>query len=196
VSHLPHKISQLKTEELLNHVTIRGLRKANIRNLESLIATVQHLSEGAEVQLFDADRIASRRHLEFAALNALKAFQGDYNVSKSIAIEALRFASAQMQIGKAFKIVGLTSQTKNLAVLIISGDKKDTEKTIATVQRLIGGTPDDGVLEIDSEKKLKSLIDLFKISPQALKAQARGPDMREAVVNLIVEGMALLATGR
>jgi len=196
VSHLPRKISQLKTEELLNRVTIRGLRKVSIRNLDSLITAVQHLSEGAEVQLFDADRIASRRHLEFAALNALKAFQGGYNVSKSIAIEALRFASAQMQIGKAFKIVGLNPQTRNLAVLIISGDERDTEKTVTAIQRLVGGTPDDGVLEIGSEKKLRSLIDLFKISPQALKAQAGGSDIREAVVNLIVEGMALLATGR
>jgi KEOPS complex subunit Cgi121 len=194
VKCLPPKISHVKAEDLLKRVTIRGLREVNIRDLDALIGAVPQLSGSMEVQLFDADRIAGREHLQFAALNALKTFQGGYNVAKSVAVETLRFASAQMQIGKAFKIAGLTSQTGNLAILIIKGGGGNVEGVVADIQRLVGGAPDDGVLEIDSEQKLKGLIKLYEITPQALMARS-GEERREAVMALIFERMAILATG-
>jgi tRNA threonylcarbamoyladenosine modification (KEOPS) complex Cgi121 subunit len=195
VKHLPSKISHIKAEDLLKRVTIRGLRDVNIQDLDALISAVPQLSGGMEVQLFDADRTAGKRHLQLAALNALKAFQGGYNVAKSVAVETLRFASAQMQIGKAFKIAGLTSQTRNLAILIIKTGGGNVEEVFANIQRLIGGTPDDAVLKIDSEAKLNELTKLYEITSQALMTRS-GDDRREAVIDLIVERMAILATGR
>ena len=79
-------------------------------------------TENVELQFFDANLIATQQHLYFAALNALQAFQNKTNISKSLAMETMLYASAQRQIQKAIQRCGIKPQTTTMAVIII-GEK-------------------------------------------------------------------------
>ena len=66
--------------------------------------------------------IATQEHLYFAVLNALQAFQNKTNISKSLAMETMLYASAQRQIQKAIQRCGIKPETTSMAVIIIGED--------------------------------------------------------------------------
>jgi len=47
-----------------------------------------------EVQLFDASLVTTWEHLYFAALDSLTAFRNRENISRSLAMETMLYASA------------------------------------------------------------------------------------------------------
>ena len=72
-----------------------------------------------DFQLFDARLVATWEHLYLAALNALVAFRSKCNISKSLAVETLLYASAQNQIQKATRLFGIKPSSSDIAVLIV-----------------------------------------------------------------------------
>jgi tRNA threonylcarbamoyladenosine modification (KEOPS) complex Cgi121 subunit len=82
-------------------VLISGFRGAKIGDARAFLDGVRcDLPLEVEVQVFDADIVASWQHLYFAALNALVAFKNGRNLSKSLAVETVLYASGQRQIKK------------------------------------------------------------------------------------------------
>ncbi|MFH1328901.1 MAG: KEOPS complex subunit Cgi121, partial [Candidatus Bathyarchaeota archaeon] len=75
--------------EAQEKVSITGLSGVKVDNVRFLIERAKRELKKVQVQFFDADKIASRRHLEFAAINALKAFYCGYNISKSFSMELM-----------------------------------------------------------------------------------------------------------
>jgi tRNA threonylcarbamoyladenosine modification (KEOPS) complex Cgi121 subunit len=179
------------------YVAIAGFKDARIDDVNRFFDSVREELGGVEaVQLFDATLIATWQHLYFAALNALNAFANKTNISNNLAMETLLYASAQRQIKKATESMGLKPTTKSIAVLIIAKTEKSAENALRLVEKLISAQSDDDTLEINPEK-FDGIKRFFQISNQELAAKLERKGLeKEALVDLVIEHDALLATRR
>jgi len=179
------------------YIAISGFKNAKIGDVNNFFASVRkELSNVVAVQFFDAQLIATWQHLYFATLNALTALENKTNISNNPAMETLLYASAQRQITKATETMGIKSTTKDIAALIIAKSQGSVENAIRTVEKLISGEPDDGVMEIN-QKKFDKIREFFHISDQELSAKLQRKGLeKEALVDLVIEHGALLVTQR
>jgi KEOPS complex subunit Cgi121 len=139
---------------------------------------------GCVIQVLDASKVASQRHLTFAAEKALLAFSERRNIAKDLGVEVLRYASGQRQIERAL-CMGLSGQTKRAAVVVISPDGEGDHQE----------TPDlSGILEADGlgcsfdEDALKAA---FGITEEEVRAAGR-----DKIPDLVIERVALVDTCR
>ena len=179
------------------YVAITGFRHAKIGDVNQFFDAVRkELDNIAAVQFFDAKLIATWQHLYFAALNALTAFANKTNISNSLAMEALLYASAQRQIKKATEMIGVEPKTSEVAVLIIAETQESVADALKTVQKLVSAVQDDDLLEFNQEK-IDDVKRFFAISDVefASKLEKKGLE-KDALVNLVIEHMALLVTQR
>jgi tRNA threonylcarbamoyladenosine modification (KEOPS) complex Cgi121 subunit len=175
------------------YIAVAGFRNVKIKDVNHFLERAQREIEGT-VQFFDAKAIASQQHLYFAALNALKAFEKNLNISNSLSIEVLLYASAQRQIRKAVGMLGIKPHSSQVAVLVIAETKRETDKALEAASKLISGERDDNVLEL-TEEKFEGVKTLFGVSDLEVEAKLRKEGLkREALVDLVIEHVALLAT--
>ena len=174
-------------------IATAGFKNVKITDINGFLEHVRREVTEGHVQFFDAKLIAGQQHLYFAALNALKAFEKKSNISSSLAIEALLYASAQRQIRKAVDTLGVKQDSSQVAVLIIAENRKGMDDCLKVVSRLIPGERNDGVLELTDEK-IGGIKKLFGISDLEIEAKLRRKGLeREALADLVIEHMALLA---
>jgi tRNA threonylcarbamoyladenosine modification (KEOPS) complex Cgi121 subunit len=150
---------------------------------------------GVEVQFFDADLVATWQHLYFALLNALTAFKHGENISKSVAMETMLYASALGQIQRATQLLGIKPSSSNVAVLIVGRKREAVQSALAKVSRRIGGRLDDSVLGL-SKEKVERIRRAFDVSEAELETVVEGDSVEEALVDLVIERVALLAAAR
>jgi tRNA threonylcarbamoyladenosine modification (KEOPS) complex Cgi121 subunit len=148
-----------------------------------------------EIQFFDGKHVATWQHLYFAVLNALIAFKNKENISKSLAMEAMLYASAQRQIRKAMGVLGIKPCSSDIAVLIIGEKSEIVESALSMVSKHVHAQLDDTVLEL-SEEKATIIRKTFGISDIELKSVIKRDDLENAFIDLVLERMALLATQR
>lgn len=178
-------------KEFGKFMIIAGLKDVKIDDAEAVLNQIRRETK-IQVQIFDAKCVASWQHLYFAALNALKAFRDKLNISSSLAVEALLYASGQRQIQKAVDMLGVKLKTRNVAVLIIADSGDEARETLNRVSKTIGGEFDDSVMEVTAEK-YPSLKSLFEISNHEIEAQTERKNLeKEALIYLIIEHGALL----
>jgi tRNA threonylcarbamoyladenosine modification (KEOPS) complex Cgi121 subunit len=146
-----------------------------------------------EMQFFEAELIATHRHLYFAVLNALQAFQNKTNLSKRLAVETMLYASAQRQIQRAIQRCGIKPQTKNMAVTIIGQDPAEINLLLREIGLHVRAEPDETVLEMTADK-LKKIKEVFQIKDEEINAVMKSESQNDAVVSLVVERVALLTT--
>jgi tRNA threonylcarbamoyladenosine modification (KEOPS) complex Cgi121 subunit len=145
-----------------------------------------------DFQLFDARLVATWEHLYFAALNALVAFKSRRNISKSVAVETLLYASAQYQIQKAMRLLGVKPGSSDIAVLIMGEQSEPVQSLLSTISENVGGKRDERVLEL-SEEKSEFIRRFFGISENQLRTAKRGGSLERALVDLVIERVALVA---
>jgi len=179
-------------EEYGKYAVITGYRNVSFALAEAFLKANRKQPMLVDIQFFDADLIATQEHLYFAVLNALQAFRGKTAVSKTVAVETMLYASAKRQIQKAIDQIGIKPQTNNMAVVALSDEPSVIEAVLQALSAAIGCEPDDTVLELTKEKQEK-ISKVFQISPKELEAQANS-DMGEALVDSVVEQVALLST--
>ena len=186
-----------KLDDLKIYVVIAGFKNAKIGDIDRFFNAVRSkLHDVDAVQFFDAQLVASWQHLYFAAINALTAFANKTNISNNLAIETLLYASAQRQIKKATDSFGVKSTTKSIAVLVLAKNEKSADDTLNLVQKLISAEHDDTVLEIKREKFV-NIKRFFNVSDVELSAKLERKGFeKEALVDLVIEHGALLATQR
>jgi len=181
-------------KEYGKYVDITGYRNLKFAEAEKFLkAKRKETQVNVDLQFFDAQLIATQEHLIFAAMNALQAFRNKTNLSKSLAMETMLYASAQRQIQKAIKQCGIKPQTTSMAVIIIGEDRRKLKNLLLEITKSVGVEPDDNVLEL-SKFKEKKIIDIFKITDEELMAVVENGNREEAVVNLVIERVALLST--
>ena len=148
-----------------------------------------------DVQLLSPEYVAGFEHIYFASLNALKAFRQGRNVSRSLAVELLVYASGQRQIEKAISSLGIKDNQKRVVVAAIGLSKDQVVDCIADAAKALGGRMQDSIIDVDSEKKLSAIKRYFQISGKEMDA-ARRPEEDEVdiVKKLLIERMAVLST--
>jgi tRNA threonylcarbamoyladenosine modification (KEOPS) complex Cgi121 subunit len=180
-------------EEFGEYVEITGFSNVEIEDAEGFLKATRMEQQGTAVQFFNAEFVATWQHLYFAVLNALMAFRNKSNISKNIAVEVMLYASAQRQICKAIALVGVKCDSANVAAVII-GENADAVKTaLAAVSKRIGAEPDETVLAL-SKDKLQSIRKAFDISEREVETVTKAGDAEQALINLVIERVALLST--
>lgn len=181
--------------EFKRHVAIAGFRDVKIRNIEEFFRAVhREKPSNVDIQFFDATLVATLQHLYFAALNALTAFENKRNISNSLTMETLLYASAQHQIKNAMKLLGISPNSREIAVLVIGEDGEAVNSALKTASKLVAAERDDGVLDL-TDSKAKTIKEIFGISDTEIKTVTKRTVLeKEALVNLVIERMALLAT--
>jgi len=176
------------------HLALVGFRNVRIKDVKGFFESVQRAGRGVCVQFFDAELIAGWEHLFFAALNALKAFESRVNVSNSLAIETLLFASAERQIKRAVELLGVKPETHAAAVLVVAETPQEVTETLKAISGLVPGERDDSVLDLTKEK-MEAIKGFFKISDTELQAKLEEKGLeRRALTDLVIEHMALVVT--
>lgn len=182
-----------KVEEFDKCVAIAGFKNVKINDIDEFFRNIRKKLKYAHAQFFDAKLVASRDHLYFAALNSLKAFENGSNRSRDMAIEALLYATAQRQIRNAVDIIGITQNSNDVAVLIITSTEQQADDALETISELLSGLRNDAVLEL-TEEKFDDIKRLFRISDMELEANLVEEGFeKKALVDLVVEHVALLA---
>jgi len=184
-----------KLEDFDRYVAAAGFRNVKIGDVNSFFSMVRSKVGDANFQFFDANLIAGWEHLYFAALNALNAFKNKINISKSVAVETLLYASAQRQIEKAVELIGIKPGSSQVAVLVVAETEQKADSTLNAVSELVMGERDDSALKLTDEK-VKGIKELFGISDLELEAKLEKGLEKEALIDLVIEHMALLATQR
>jgi len=183
-------------ERFNKHLTCAGFNNVKIKDINRLFQTLKDETDNACVQFLDASLVAGSEHLHFAALNALNAFEGQVNISSSLVIEILLYASAQRQIKEAVRLIGVRTNTTKVAVVIIAETGKQASAILKVVSRLLRGKRDDSVIDLTGGK-LANLRKLFGISDVELEAKAERKGLeKQALMDLVVEHMALLVAQR
>lgn len=185
-----------KLEDFDRFIAITGSRDTKIADVESFLSQIRKRIKDAHVQFFDAELIAGWEHLYFAVLNAMKAFESRLNISKSLAIETLLYASSQRQINKAVDLLGITTRSHQVAVLVIADTKRGASEALKTVSQLMPGELDDSILEL-TEEKVEGIRRLFDVSDLELEAKSEKKGFeKKALIDLVIEHIALLVTQR
>ncbi len=173
-----------------------GFRDVEVNDTEAFLkAASSNKPSDVELQFFDADLVATWQHLYFALLNALTAFKNGENFSKSVAMEAMLYASGRRQIQKATRLLGIKPTSRKIAVLIVGGKAVVVKEALVNVSRRVGGQRDDSVLEL-SREKTERIKKAFDISDVELETVMDERGLEKALVDLVVERVALLATRR
>ncbi|MGP3667953.1 MAG: KEOPS complex subunit Cgi121 [Candidatus Bathyarchaeota archaeon] len=173
---------------------ITSLKNVNIGDVEAFLAKLRKRFPNTDFQIFDADKIVSSKHIELAFLNSVKAFKLGKNISKNLSVEVTLYVSGQRQIKKAFELVGLTSETKNI-VLAIFNEENETvvEEILSFVKSLTVGEVDNNIINIYSKEKTKKIMKTFKISNTEIKTLKTGKNtLNEVLEKLVLERVALL----
>ncbi len=181
-------------EETGKYVEITGFRNIMIGDAKEFLKAVRkEKQQRGWVQFFDAELVATWQHLHFAVLNALLAFKNERNISKSVAMEAMLYASAQRQIRRAIELIGVKCDSANVAVVIIGESPNSVKVCLSAVSKRLGKEPDETVLELTKEKT-QSIRKAFGINAKELEAVMEKNNVEQALVNLVIERTALLST--
>jgi KEOPS complex subunit Cgi121 len=162
---------------------------------DNFLKYLREVSSDLEVQIVDLDRIAGRRHLYFAALNAVHAFEKGTNISRTLAVEFLLYASAQKQISEAIKMMGLNQNSRNIGVIAIGRDEQLVRRFAERLPSLTNACGDDTLPDQWSEEKIENLLSIFKIPKKELQAMSGKKTPKNVTIQkLIIERVALLPT--
>lgn len=180
-------------QELTKKIVIIGFRAVHAENIYMFLKQIRTETKEVAIQFFDANYVAGREHLYFAALNALNAFERRTNISKNLEIEALLYASAQRQIQKAVKMLGIKQESTEIAALVISRNGAKKANSLRLVSEIVIGERDDSVLDL-TDKKIAKIRKLFNISDIEFETKLEREGLeKEALIDLVIERMALLA---
>jgi len=175
------------------NIAIVGFSNVKIQNINTFLEQFRKETK-APIQFLDAKKVAGPQHLYFAALNALSAFKKKTNISNNMAVESLLYASAQRQITKAVKTLGIKQDTSEVAALIIAQNNHEKKDGLRLVTKTINGERNDNVLKL-TNKKIVNIKKLFGISELEFEAKLKNQELeKETLTDLIIERMALLVT--
>jgi tRNA threonylcarbamoyladenosine modification (KEOPS) complex Cgi121 subunit len=178
------------------HIQILGYRLSRAVDPRALIGAARAALSPVVVQLFDADTVAGTDHLFFAALNALKSYGQGRGIAQTLDIELLLYVSCQKQIGEAIRRVGLTSETRRVAVVLVGDDEHSVESAVDKLGHLIPGSPDHLVLSCMGEVKAARLMAVYDVDEAELDTLPEAGGAMDALSWLIVERAAVLDARR
>lgn len=156
----------------MENIQILGFR-VSIDSVGDVLDEINSIKNDDEIiQLLNADSIVSKNHIIHGVNQAYLAFERGENLAKDLSVEIVLRCSAQRQISKAFKILGLKEGNMNLCAVMINSD--DYSEELSTIF-----TRDDDVLLADDEK----LVEIYKISD----AELQNMSIEEIIIDRITK---------
>ena len=111
----------------MENIKILGFT-ATIDSVGKTLSEIDAIKKDGEIiQLLNADAVASKNHIIHGVNQAFLAFERGENLAKDISVEIVLRCSAQRQISKAFKILGLSEGEMNLCAVLINCDDYSDE---------------------------------------------------------------------
>lgn len=163
------------------------------QNPEELFRSMVEKYPGVSVQLVDLDMVPGQRYLKLATVNAVKSFHSEQPIAKTLAMELLLYLSAEKQIVRALKRIGITGETHRVAALAV-GANSDRVLAAANFLATTLGKPTDELLQEWSGQRIANVRSSFDIGEAELDAivQENEPE-HMAVERLAIERSAMLA---
>ena len=160
----------------MENIKVLGF-KSSIDSVGGTLDKIDSIKQDGEIiQLLNADAIASQNHIIHGVNQAFLAFERGENLAKDISVEIVLRCSAQRQISKAFKMLGLKEGDMNLCAVLINSD--DYTDELSEMFEL-----DDDVLVADEEK----LIEIYKISDAELSCMSVEDVIIDRITKLAVD---------
>ena len=160
----------------MDNLQILGF-KANVDSVGDTLSKINEIKKDGEIiQLLNADAVASKDHIIHGVNQAIVAFNRGENLAKDLSVEIVLRCSAQRQISKAFKVLGLSEGEMNLCAVLLDCDDYSSQ-----LESLF--TRDDSVLEAD-EEKLKAI---YKISDVEAENMSVEDILIDRITKLIVD---------
>ena len=160
----------------MDNLEILGFR-STIDSVGETLSQIDGIkNDGEIIQLLNADAVASKNHIIHGVNQAFLAFGRGENLAKDISVEVVLRCSAQRQISKAFKILGLKEGEMNLCAVLINCEDHFNELSEMFES-------DDSVLAGD-EVKLK---EIYKISDLELDNMSVEDILIDRITKLTVD---------
>jgi KEOPS complex subunit Cgi121 len=157
--------------------------KVNIKDVKAFIGKLVSIGKkyGVTVQALNADRIAGRGHIEFAANKAVEAFREKRNLARDLGMETMLYLRGRRQIEHALEL-GVREGDNSVAIAII-GD--DPDRAVPEVRAVLDEV-DEKVVDYSHDKD-SALMALYEITPAEIEIVGE-----ERIPLLVRERSALL----
>lgn len=160
----------------MDNIQILGF-KSTIHSVDETLNIIDGIKEDGEIiQLLNADSIVSKNHIIHGVNQALLAFDRDENLANDLSVEIALRCSAQRQISKAFKILGLKEGKMNLCAVLINC--RDYSGELSEIF-----TPDESVFSPDVE----NLMRIYKISDEEIRCMSLEEIIIDRITKLTVD---------
>ena len=160
----------------LDNIQILGFR-ADIQSVGDTLDFINSIKKDDEIiQLLNADSIVSKNHIIHGVNQAFLAFERDENLAKDLSVEIVLRCSAQRQISKAFKMLGLKEGNMNLCAILINSE--DYTEELSSMFTL-----DEEALIGDENK----LIETYGISGNELETMSVEDIIIDRITKLAVD---------
>lgn len=163
-------------------------------DVDDVLGAVRVQAPKVSVQLVDLDRVPGSRYLFLAAFNAIKSFGSKEPIARSLGMEILLYIAADRQIGEALKRVGVSDETKKVAVVAVGKSKENVLNAATLVAGFWVKESSDVLLDEWNPDRMSNIRSGFDIGEKELKAIIRKDEaVSEAVERLAIERSAMLA---
>ena len=174
------------------HVWISAVN-AKPQNIDQVFASVAEKHPAVSIQLVDLDKVPGGRYLSLATVNAIQSFQSKHPIGKTLGMELLLYIAGEKQINEAIKRVGITAQTRRVAILAI-GEPDEMQAVTSLLEEMLGRASENQLLDDWTEERTENVRAGFRISAKEIRAIIRkGEPVHAAMERLAIERSALLA---
>lgn len=145
-----------KQEEILgrHRIIVRTYEDNTIEDIPQLLSQINQitLEQGdSTIQLLDTNYICGSKHLKQAIAMAFKAFDEEQNFAKDKGLEICVRLSAQKQITKAIKLLGIKERGNITVVYLDTSDEQ-----IRKVEALLENRKDQLLEDYDTDKIIEA----------------------------------------
>lgn len=146
------------------------------------------------IQFLDSSLIVDTNHLLSASQNALNAWNGDYAISRSLALEIVVYTSTQKQIGKALDLFGVKDKMNSIALVVVGATTEQVENGINDLVSRIG-TEIKNPFDTD-DARLSRLMEYYGVTYTELETLTDSKmvnDLQEALSKCVASRVSLVA---
>ncbi len=127
----------------------------SVPNLLKKVANIRKKQDLFCLQIIRLDYVASKEHILSALWHALKSFENQRNISRSLETELLLYLSGQRQIKQAIELMGIQTPSDKAALVIVSTEEfKNVIDSILSDLNVIRNP----AVSLDLTKEKKELI--------------------------------------
>ncbi len=167
-------------DNITDNIQILGY-KGEIKNIPEVLDNVNKIKDqccdAGVIQLMDARAVGGKKHVLHGTIQAIQAFNRGTNLANDLGIEICIRISAQRQISKALKVLGLYEGEMDICIVMIDCPDYFVDQLNTMFER------NDSVFEED----IQYLKEVYNISDKELESIYMEDLLIDKTTSLIVE---------